>query len=115
MFVTTLAESQDELTYTIGRAAGWLVEVLLVYLVLAFPERPARATRIDRMLVGAMGGVVLTLFLPQLILAEDFSVPSPYTSCIRDCPANALFAARAASPRSSTRSCGRWAACSCSR
>jgi signal transduction histidine kinase len=89
-FVTTFAESGDELTHTIGRIAGWLVEVLLVYLILSFPEGRLPA-RVDRLLVGATGLVVLVLYLPRLVLAEDFVVPSPYTSCTEGCPGNAFF------------------------
>jgi signal transduction histidine kinase len=89
-FLTTLAESSDELVYTIGRVAGWGMEVLLVVLFLAFPAGRVRH-RSDRLLVAAMGVVVLTLFAPRLLLAERFELPSPYTSCIRDCPANALL------------------------
>jgi signal transduction histidine kinase len=88
--VTTLAESSDELLYTVGRAAGWGMELLLVYLFLAFPSGRLRDRR-DRMLVAAMGVAVLALFAPRLLLAEHFEVPSPYTSCTRDCPANALL------------------------
>jgi signal transduction histidine kinase len=90
-FATTLAESSDELLYTIGRTAGWASEILLVYLFLSFPDGRLIA-RADRLLVAAMGATVLTLFLPRLLLAEQFEVPSPYTSCVRDCPPNALFA-----------------------
>jgi signal transduction histidine kinase len=89
-FLTTLAESSDELLYTIGRMAGWGMELLLVVLFLAFPSGRLRH-RTDRLLVAAMGIVLLTLFAPRLLLAERFEVPSPYTSCVRDCPANALF------------------------
>src|SRR5688572_13310209 len=32
--VTTLAETDDSLAYTVGRTAGWVVELLIVYLVL---------------------------------------------------------------------------------
>ncbi len=91
LFLTTLAETGDELLYTVGRTAGWLVEVLLVYLILSFPT--GRLTgRTDRLLVAAMGAVVLTMFVPRLALAEHFDVPSPYTSCTDGCPANAFFA-----------------------
>ncbi len=90
-FVTTLAESDGAVAYTVGRTAGWLVELLIVYLVLAFPSGRLREP-IDRRLAGAMAVVVAVLFLPQLLLAETFSVPSPFTSCVRDCPDNALFA-----------------------
>jgi signal transduction histidine kinase len=90
-FVTTLAESEGELVYTLGRLAGWLVEVLLVYLILSFPtgHLPARA---DRRLVAAMFAVVAIFYVPRLVLAADFEVPSPFTSCIEHCAGNALFA-----------------------
>ncbi|HWM10697.1 MAG TPA: histidine kinase [Solirubrobacteraceae bacterium] len=89
--VTTLAETDDASLYTVGRIAGWLVEVLVVYLVLSFPSGRL-ADRVDRLLAGAMAVVVALFYAPQLVVAEDFSVPSPYTSCVRDCPGNALFA-----------------------
>ncbi len=90
-FLATLSESTDPGVYTLGRTAGWLVEVFLVYLVLCFPtgRLPEAA---DRRLVGAMTAVFALFFLPQLFIAETFPVPSPYTSCIDDCPPNALFA-----------------------
>ena len=89
--VTTLAETHDPAAYTVGRAAGWLVELLVVYLILCFPTGRL-GERVDRRLTGAMAAVVAVFYAPQLLVAEDFSVPSPYTSCVRDCPANALFA-----------------------
>jgi signal transduction histidine kinase len=89
-FVTTLAESDSSVAYTVGRTAGWVVEVLIVYLVLAFPSGRLRE-RVDRQLAGAMAVAAAVLFLPQLLLAETFSVPSQFTSCVRDCPDNALF------------------------
>jgi signal transduction histidine kinase len=90
-FLATLSESTDPGVYTLGRTAGWLVELFLVYLFLSFPtgRLPAAA---DRRLVGAMAAVVAVCYLPQLLVAQSFSVPSPYTSCIDDCPPNALFA-----------------------
>jgi signal transduction histidine kinase len=88
---TTLAESQDEALYTLGRFAGWLMEAGLVYVILSFPA--GRLTgRADRVITGAMALVVALFYLPQLLVAEDFSVPSPYTSCLESCPGNALFA-----------------------
>jgi signal transduction histidine kinase len=88
--VTTLAESQDDVLYTVGRTAGWLMEALLIYAFLCFPS--GRLTdRRDRAIEGALAGVVAAFYLPQLVVAEDFSVPSPYTSCVDDCPGNAVF------------------------
>jgi signal transduction histidine kinase len=89
-FLTTLAESGNELVYTLGRTAGWLETVLLVYVILAFPSGRLSGET-DRVLVGAVGLVVLTTFLPRLALAQDFEIPSPYTSCTGDCPDNAFF------------------------
>jgi signal transduction histidine kinase len=90
-FVTTLAESQDPLVSTIGRIGGWFVWIAFIALVLAFPTGRLSG-RTDRLLVGAMTAVVLTLFLPRLFLAETFDVPAPFTSCVEDCPRNAVFA-----------------------
>jgi signal transduction histidine kinase len=89
-FVTTLAESSDSVAYTIGRTAGWLIELLVVYLVLSFPSGRL-PDRVDRTLSRAVAAVVAIFYLPQLVVAETFSVPSPYTSCLQDCPPNALF------------------------
>jgi signal transduction histidine kinase len=90
-FLTTFAESTDAGLYTFGRTAGWFAEILLVYLFVTYPD--GRLTsRIDRGLVLLAAGVVAVAFVPRLVLAEDFATPSPYTSCTRDCPPNALFA-----------------------
>src|SRR4051794_2469390 len=90
VLLTTLAESRSPGLYTAGRAMGWLAEFLIAYLILSFPTGRL-ATRVDRLLVGAMAIVVLTLFVPYLALAAEFPLPSPWTSCVRDCPTNPLF------------------------
>jgi signal transduction histidine kinase len=90
-FVTTLAESSDAALYTAGRTAGWLVEVLTVAALLAFPTGRLEAW-VDRALVAVMALVVLVFFVPRLALDPSFPVPSPFTSCTAGCPANALFA-----------------------
>jgi signal transduction histidine kinase len=90
-FLTTFAESSDAGLYTLGRISGWGAQVFLVYVFLAYPGGRLEA-RVDRVLMAAMALVALVLFLPRAVLAEDFEVPSPFTSCITDCPANALFA-----------------------
>ena len=89
-FVTTLAESDDEVVYTLGRLAGWLVQVLFLHLILSFPS--GRLTsRADRLIVAGIAAAVAVLWLPRLAIAEDFELPSPYTSCLHGCPANAVF------------------------
>ena len=90
LFVTTLAETSDSLLYSTGRAAGWLVELLVVYLILSFPSGRL-STRTDRALFGAMSAVIAAAFVPQIFLEQSFAVPSPFTSCTADCPANAFL------------------------
>jgi signal transduction histidine kinase len=91
LLVSTLAETEDDLAYTVGRTAGWAVQVLLVALILSFPTGHL-AGSVDRALLGATVLVALTLFVPRLLLAEHFDLPSPYTSCTHACPDNAFFA-----------------------
>ena len=88
---TTLAESPDEWAYTAGRIAGWLFEVLLVYVMLSFPTGRLLG-RVDRVLAAATAVVVAVLYLPRAVVADHFDVPSPFTSCMHSCPANAMFA-----------------------
>ena len=91
-FLTTLSNSGDPLLYSVGRIAGWTVEVLLIYLILAFPsgrlEQP-----IDRLLVGAAAVIVVTLYLPSALVVEDYPLPVPWTTCDEGCPHNAFMVA----------------------
>jgi signal transduction histidine kinase len=89
-FLTTLAESGNSVVYSVGRVAGWLVELGLVYLILAFPS--GRLTqRVDRWLVWATALLLATLYLPTVLIADSYPVPSPYTGCDGGCPHNAFF------------------------
>ena len=89
-FMATLSESQDEWLYSVGRVSGWLVEVALMYVILAFPTGRLPA-RVDRALVWATGLVVAFLFLPTALLVETYPVPSPWTDCDEACPGNAFM------------------------
>jgi signal transduction histidine kinase len=90
LFVTALAESASPLLYSIGRCAGWLIDVWLVFVVLAFPTGRLRA-RVDRLLVMAAGAVAAGLYLPTAFMVETYPVPNPWTTCQADCPANAFM------------------------
>jgi signal transduction histidine kinase len=87
--VSALAESDDELAYTIGSVAGWVVEVLFLYLVVSFPTGRL-PERIDRVLFTVIAVVALSVFVPRLLLATHFELPSPYTTCVQGCPPNAF-------------------------
>ena len=89
-FVVTLAGSSDARLYSTGRVADWVVEVLLVYVVLAFPSGrlPARA---DRLLVWAIALVAAFLYLPTALLVEQYPLPAPSVTCVASCPENAFM------------------------
>jgi signal transduction histidine kinase len=89
-FLTTLAESDQSLVYSVGRVAGWVVEIGLVWLILSFPSGRLTAP-VDRMLVLATAALVAVLYLPTTLLANDYVTPAPYTSCTEGCPDNAFF------------------------
>ena len=88
--VATLAESRDEVLYSVGRVAFWMVEPWILYLVLAFPSGRLPG-RVDRVLAGAMTFVIGVLFLPTALLVETYPVPAPATSCTTECPHNAFM------------------------
>src|SRR5829696_4790288 len=85
---TMLAESSDGVLYSIGRVWVWLAELLLIYLVLAFPSGRL-ASSADRLLVRA-GAVVVSLYVATALLGE-YPERSPWASCGTDCPGNALM------------------------
>jgi signal transduction histidine kinase len=89
--VAALAEARTPGAYAVGRVAAWMGEVMVVVLILAFPTGRLPA-RVDRLIVAATAATIAVAFLPRLVLAARFEVPSPATSCTRDCPPNPLFA-----------------------
>ena len=88
--VSLLSESGDEVLYSIGRVAAWLIEPALIYVVLAFPSGRL-ASRVERWLVAVTALAVALLFLPTALLVEHYPEPSPWASCGRDCPQNAFM------------------------
>src|SRR3954469_25388120 len=85
----TFAQSTDSTLYSIGRTYAWAFEVVVVYLLLAFPEGRLHL-RVEKRLFGATVLLIGLLYLPTALMAE-FPVPSPYSSCGSDCPHNALI------------------------
>src|SRR5829696_9203834 len=61
LLVATLGELHDDLAYSIGRIAGWVAELLLIYLLLSFPTGRLSGET-DRVLVSAAVLIVLTAF-----------------------------------------------------
>ena len=89
-FLATLSESDDEWIYSVGRVSGWAVEVVLIYVILAFPTGRLPG-RVDRALVGAAGLVVLFLYLPTALLIDSYPVPTAWADCGDGCPGNAFM------------------------
>jgi signal transduction histidine kinase len=88
-FVASLSASDVEVLHSIGRVAGWAVEAGLIYLILAFPSGRL-TTRVDRLIAGAAGGLIALLYAPTALVVEGFPAPSPLTTCMANCPANAF-------------------------
>jgi signal transduction histidine kinase len=88
-FLATLSESDDEWIYSVGRVSGWAVEVVLIYVILAFPTGRLPG-RVDRALVGAAGLLVLCLYLPTALLIDTYPVPTAWADCGDGCPGNAF-------------------------
>ena len=86
---TMLAESANSVLYSVGRVSAWLAELLLVYVVLAYPSGRLVA-RADRLLVRAAALIVGVLFLPTALFVAQYPVPTPWASCGSDCPSNAF-------------------------
>src|SRR5215208_1675786 len=85
---TMLAESSDSVVYSIGRVWVWFAELLVIYLVLAFPSGRL-VSRTDRLLFRA-GVLIVALYLVSSLLVE-YPEPTPWASCGTDCPGNAFM------------------------
>lgn len=88
--LATLSNSDVDLLYSVGRVAGWVFEVALIYALVSYPTgrlegRPAR------LIVGGAALLVAVLYLPTVPLIEQYPVPTPFTTCTADCPANSFF------------------------
>jgi signal transduction histidine kinase len=86
-FGTTLAEASSPELYAIGRLAGWLIEPLLVYAVLAFPTGRLQSGT-DRALVWATLALALTLYVPSALVVDRFPEPVHWSLCHGGCPDN---------------------------
>ena len=89
-FFITLAESDNDIVYSSGRVAVWLVEPVLIYLVLAFPAGRITDLWARRTMAFSIAMVAL-LFVPTAFLVESYPLPSPYTLCNEGCPPNAFM------------------------
>jgi signal transduction histidine kinase len=87
--VVSFAQSSDPTLYSVGRVGVWIVEVMIAYLLLTFPDGRLQGTG-ERRLARAIVVVCVVLYLPSALLAE-FPSPSPYSSCDSACPHNVFL------------------------
>jgi signal transduction histidine kinase len=90
-FLASLSNSDADLLYSVGRVAGWVFEVLLVYALLSYPTGRLE-TRSTRLVVVAWTLLLVALYLPTVPLSDQYPLPTPFTSCIAECPGNSFFA-----------------------
>ncbi len=88
-FVASLSNSPNDVVYSIGRIGGWLGELAIVYVVLAFPTGRL-VERADRLLVWATAATVFLLYVPTALLVDTFPLPSTFTPCTEHCASNAF-------------------------
>ena len=85
-----LVVSSDPYLFTLGRASRPAAEVLLVWVMLAFPSGRLPGRR-ERALVLAAALAVLLLWVPSVMFSTSVPLPGPFTQCHPDCPRNVLF------------------------
>lgn len=88
----TLVSSSNPYLFTAGRLTRPAVEVLLVWVMLAFPSGHLKRRREKILLLLAALAVPL-LWLPAMMFARDIPVPGPLIVCQSACPQNMLFVA----------------------
>ena len=91
--LTVLAESHDATLYSVGRIAAWVVEVMVVYLLLAFPSGRLTSS-LDRMAMRRPWCLVGLLYLPTALVVQHYPEPAPWSTCGIDCPPNAFALGR---------------------
>lgn len=93
LLVTTLSYADSDALYTLGRIDGWVMEIAIIYVLCAYPTGWLRG-RAERLTVLA-GVLLLALLFVAMVPFAEFPLPSPWTTCIDGCPANALASGHA--------------------
>lgn len=87
-----LVVSSNPYFFTLGRVARPAIELLLVWVMLAFPSGHLQGRR-EQAIVAAGAMAILTLWLPAVMLSPDISIAGPLVPCPPTCPRNILFVA----------------------
>ena len=89
-FLATLSNSDSDLIYSVGRIAGWVFEVALIYALVSYPTGRLEG-RGPRLLAGGAAALVALLYLPTVPFVEQYPLPTAVTGCVDACPVNAFF------------------------
>jgi signal transduction histidine kinase len=90
--VQTLLSSPNPYLFTLARAARPGVEVILIWVMLAFPSGRLQDWR-ARLLAVASVLALAFLWLPGLMLSPNIPLVGPFVVCHPQCPRNVLFVA----------------------
>ena len=85
-----LGGSSNPYLFTLARVARMASELMLVWVMLAFPSGRL-GTRLDRGLLGVMAACVLLLWLPINFFTPLIPIGGPVLACDGECPRNVLF------------------------
>jgi signal transduction histidine kinase len=87
--LAALANASSPELFAAGRMIGWVVELLVIYALLAYPE--GRLTdRSERRVFGFAVALVAFAYLPSPLLGAEFPNPSQWSGCVERCPENPL-------------------------
>jgi signal transduction histidine kinase len=89
-FLASLSNSDVELLYSLGRVAGWIFEIALIYALLSYPSGRLE-TRPARWVFAAAAVIVAALYLPTAPFVEQYPLPSAFANCAAACPPNSFF------------------------
>ncbi len=95
-FIRSLAAIDSSLTYAPARAIGQFSEVLLVWLMLAFPSGQLPRPWSRAIVIAGAASIVL-LWLPVLATSPQIPAGGVFVPCGADCPANRLMVSSNAS------------------
>ncbi len=88
--IQTMVASPNPYLFTLARAARPAVEVLLIWVMLAFPSGRLPGGS-ERALVVAASLAVALLWLPDVLLSPQIPMAGVFVRCQGDCPRNVLF------------------------
>ena len=89
-FLASLSNSDVALLYSVGRVAGWVFEVALIYALVSYPTGRLESST-ARLVVASWALLLVVLYLPTAPFVDQYPLPTPFTTCTTACPDNSFF------------------------